>query len=49
MGSRLISGITSQLQGQSRYEKIESGGSRFVLDFPLEDTGYRTFKKVAGA
>jgi two-component system, sensor histidine kinase PdtaS len=49
MGSRLINGITAQLQGTSRYERSEGVGSRFVLDFPLEDTGHRAFRKVAGA
>ena len=50
MGRRLITGITSQLQGTSRYERTEGGtGSRFVLDFPLEDAGHRAFRKVAGA
>jgi two-component sensor histidine kinase len=49
MGSRLIAGIAAQLQGTSRYERNEGAGSRFVLDFPLEDTIARTFRKVATA
>lgn len=50
MGSRLITGIAAQLQGESRYEHVEGTGSRFILDFPLEEAaGHRTFKKVASA
>lgn len=48
MGSRLIVGIAGQLQGEGHYE-AGTTGSRYVLDFPLEDDPQRAFGKVANA
>ena len=35
IGRRLIAGLTAQLNGQLRSARVESGGSRFTLTFPL--------------